>query len=77
MIYTAKLNVPVKKAFDKQAVQSTANKIISQLSMDPDVTNMDVVILGERDFEAPATAQKLQKAIDSKHPDISVIYLYQ
>lgn len=77
MIYTAKLNVPVKKAFDKQAVQSTANKIISQLSMDPDVTNMDVVILGERDFEAPATAQKLQKAIDSKHPDICVIYLYQ
>lgn len=77
MIYTAKLNVPVKKAFDKQAVQSTANKIISQLSMDPDVTNMDVVILGERDFEAPATAQKLQKAIDNKHPDICVIYLYQ
>lgn len=77
MIYTAKLNVPVKKAFDKQAIQSTANKIISQLSMDPDVTNMDVVILGERDFEAPATAQKLQKAIDNKHPDICVIYLYQ
>lgn len=77
MIYTAKLNIPVKKAFDKQAVQSTSNKIIQQLALDPDVTKMDVVILGDRDFEAPATAQKLQKAIDTKHPDICVIYLYQ
>ena len=76
MIYTASLNIPVKKALGNNVMQSNINKICDQLTLDPDSTNMDVVILGPRDTSGPKTA-KLQKALDNCHPDICVIYLYE
>jgi hypothetical protein len=75
MVYTASLNVPVKKALGKQAVQSNLNKICEQITLDPDTTNMDVVFLGPRDLVGPK-ATKIQQVLRSKHPDICVIYLY-
>lgn len=76
MIYTASLNVPVKKALGKQAMQSNLNKICEQIGLDPDTTNMDVVIFGPKDLIGPKAA-KVQKAIDNGHPDVCVIYIYE
>lgn len=76
MIYTASLNVPVKKALGKQAMQSNLNKICEQIGLDPDTTNMDVVILGPKDLIGPKSI-KVQKAIDNCHPDVCVIYVYE
>lgn len=80
MIYVASLNVPVKKALgkgpNKTVQQSTTSKIFSQMNLDPETTNMDVVILGPKDFIGPKAIQG-QNAINGKHPDICVIYLYE
>ena len=76
MIYAASLNIPVKKALKKQVQQSTINKICSQLSLDPDTTNMDVVFFGPKDVQGPRREQ-VQTALDKKHPDICVIYIYE
>lgn len=76
MIYTASLNVPVKKALGKQVMQSTLNKICDQIGIDPDTTNMDVVILGPRDLVGPK-APRVQQALKNCHPDICVIYIYE
>ena len=50
MIYTSSLNLPVKKALGDKVMQSNLTKICDQLGIDPDTTNMDVVILGPRDL---------------------------
>lgn len=75
MVYTASLSAPVKRALGRKVMQSNLNKICEKLVMDPEVTNMDVVILGPKDAIGPR-AVKLQKALQNKHPDICVIYLY-
>lgn len=80
MIYVASLNVPVKKALgkgpNKQVMQSTTNKIYNQMNLDPETSNMDVVILGPKDFIGPKAIQG-QNAINGKHPDVCVIFLYE
>ena len=80
MIYVASLNVPVKKALGKgptkQVQQSTTNKIYGQMNLDPETSRMDVVILGPKDFIGPKATMG-QRAIDGKHPDVCVIYLYE
>lgn len=77
MIYVASLNVPVKRSSLKKQVQvSTNNKIIELMGIDPDVSSMDVVILGPKDVIGPKGAA-MQKAINNRHPDICVIYLYE
>lgn len=76
MIYTSSLNVPAKKAFGKQAKQSNLNKICAQMKLDPDTTDMDVVILGPRDLVGPK-GQQIEAAYQHKHPDIALIYIYE
>lgn len=75
MIYTASLSVPAKKALAKQVMQSTINKISSNLPLAPATTNMDVVILGPKDFVG-TRAPLLDKAISNAHPEVCIIYLY-
>lgn len=76
MIYVASLQIPVKKALSEQVKQSNLVKICKQLPLDPDTTDMDVVILGPKDFIGPKSIQ-LQNALSNRHPDICVIYLYE
>jgi hypothetical protein len=75
MIYTASLNVPAKKALSTQVMQSTVNRIAQNMPLDPETTNMDVVILGPKDFVG-TRAHILTEAIDKAHPAICIIYLY-
>lgn len=76
MIYTASLNIPVKNALKRQVQQSNLQKICQQLPLNPDITNMDVVILGPKDCIGPRREQ-LQNAINKRHADICVIYIYE
>ena len=76
MIYAASLNMPVKKALGKQVMQSNLNRICQQMSLDPDITQMDVVILGPRDLQGPRREQ-VQDAVNKRHPDVCVIYMYE
>lgn len=76
MVYSASLNFAVKKALKTKAVQSTIKKICDQLPLDPDTTNMDIVILGPKDASAGPRAETLKKAIAHAHSDICIIYIY-
>lgn len=75
MIFAANLHVPVKKVMGAKCAQSTVNTIIKNLVLDPEVTNMDAVILGPKDATGPRVSE-LNNAIANKHPDICVIYIY-
>ncbi len=75
MIYVASLAIPAKKALKNKTVQSNLNKICEKISLDPDVTDMDVVFLGPQDVIGPK-APKVQAAMEKRHPDICVIYFY-
>lgn len=76
MIYAASLNLPVKKALKKQVQTSNLTKICQQLPLDPDTTNMDVVFFGPKDLQGPRR-EAVQSAVNNRHPDVCVIYLYE
>lgn len=76
MVYVASLSIPVKKALKDQVSQSNLVKICDQLTLDPDTTNMDVVFLGPKDLIGTKAVQ-LQHAVENRHPDICIIYLYE
>lgn len=75
MIYAASLSIQVKKAMGNKSVQSSINKIISNLTLDPKVTTMDTVILCPKDVVGPK-AREFSAALEHRHPDICVIYIY-
>lgn len=75
MIYSSALNVKVKNAFRTTSMQSNIGKIASNLTMDPDITNMDVVFLGPEDAKG-RKAPELISALNNVHPDICVMYVY-
>lgn len=76
MIYSASLGTAVKKSQKDKAFLSQIDRVISQMSIDPNVSGMDAVILGPKDVMG-VNAAKVQSAINSKHKDVCVIYLYQ
>lgn len=73
MIYSASLAVQTKKAFANKCKQSSIKRITELLPLDPSLSDMDVVILSSRDL-AGGGAAKMQAAIDTKHPEVCVIY---
>lgn len=76
MIYVASLQVPVKRAFADRSMSTDVKKIIELMSMDPVVSGMNAVVLGPKDT-AGLNRPRLQNAINNKHKDVCVIYIYQ
>ncbi len=76
MIYIASLAAFGKKTFGDKVFQTKTNKIIEQLMLNPKVTGMDSVIIGPKDLSSATTRKALTTALESKHQDILVIYLY-
>lgn len=76
MIYIASLAAFGKKTFGDKIFQTKTSKIIEQLMLNPKVTGMDSVIIGPKDLSSVATRTALTTALESKHQDILVIYLY-
>lgn len=66
MIFVSSLSVLAKNALKTQVMQSNQAKIISQMSIDPDTTRMDTVLLGPKDYN-PVKVQAMQDAIDNRH----------
>lgn len=77
MVYACDLKIFVKKALGDKAMQSTLPQIIDLLPLDPESSSMDAVILDTRDVSNKKLRDDLQKAIDHKHPNVLVIYIYQ
>lgn len=75
MIYVSALALVAKKAFDTKCFQTSVSNIIDSLPIDPSISGMDVVMLSHRDATG-INGVKLQAAIDHKHEDVTVIYIY-
>lgn len=76
MIYVASLAAPTKKAYGDKCFVTSVARIIEQLSIDPKISQMDACVLGVKDV-AGINRMKLQKALESKHPDVCAIYIFQ
>lgn len=75
MIYGASLGSAIKKSQKDKSFLSPIERICSQMPLDPEVSGMDAVILGPKDVMG-IMSQKVQAAINNKHPNVCVIYLY-
>lgn len=74
MVYVASLSLMAKKALGPKCHQSSIKGIIDTLSIDPAVSNMDVVLLGPGDLSGPA-GKKIPEAVAKRHKGVCVIYL--
>ena len=74
MVYVASLSLMAKKALGPKCHQSSINGIIDTMSIDPAVSNMDVVLLGPSDLTGPA-GKKIPEAVAKRHKGVCVIYL--
>ena len=75
MIYCASLGSVVKKSQQNKAFTTTIDRIKANMSVDPELSGMDAVILGPKDVMGVNSA-KIQKAINERHPNVCVIYLW-
>lgn len=75
MIYAVSLGLLTKKAYPGKTSQSSINRIISLINEDPEVSQMEVVVLGPKDVIGPR-AQKLSNALSKAHSGICIVYLY-
>lgn len=76
MIYAASLGSAVKKSQKDKAFLTSIDRIVTQMVLEPSVSGIDAVIFGPKDVIGVNSA-KVQQAINTKHPDVCVIYLYQ
>lgn len=74
MVYVASLSLMAKKALGPKCHQSSIKGIIDTMSIDPAVSNMDVVLLGPSDLSGPA-GKKIPEAVAKRHKGVCVIYL--
>lgn len=74
MVYVASLSLMAKKALGPKCHQSSIKGIIDTMSIDPAVSNMDVVLLGPGDLSGPA-GKKIPEAVAKRHKGVCVIYL--
>ncbi|MFB9277179.1 hypothetical protein [Cohnella cellulosilytica] len=75
MIYGASLGPFIKKALEDKAFQTNVGKIVETLSLAPEVSNMDAVILGPKDVRG-TSGVAIAETISKKHPSVRVIFLY-
>lgn len=75
MLYGASLGAYLKKSFQDKSYQTTVNKIIETLPIDPAISNMDAVVLGAKDFGG-TLGRALLATLKDKHPDITIVYIY-
>lgn len=75
MVYASSLCFTARKALDSKCIQATVPSITEQLPIDPDLTNMHVVLLSAKDLTGHA-GKKLRAAVQSRHSAVCVIYMY-
>ncbi|QGQ98800.1 hypothetical protein EHS13_29950 [Paenibacillus psychroresistens] len=76
MIYGASLGPYVKKALLDKGFQTNVNKIIENLPLDPEISNMDAIVLSPKDMNG-ILGRMLEAAIQKKHASVKVLFFYQ
>lgn len=76
MIHVASLAAFVKKAYNEKAFQTSMEKIISQLHLDPETTGMDMVVISPKDIRLLKTKSDFLEVMKAKHHDIEVVLIY-
>mgnify|MGYP001140195997 CR=1 FL=1 len=74
MVYVASLSYTAKKALGQKCRQSNIQGIIDNITLEPAISHMDVVLFGPRDLDGPAGKQ-IPAAVEKRHPNVCVIYL--
>ena len=74
MIHVASLAGIAQAALPGQTMATSVPRICSKISLDPSVSEMDVVLLGPED--AKGNASRINTALTQKHPGVCVIYMY-
>lgn len=80
MVFTASLNLMVRKALPNKSQQKSISFIIGALPLSPTESpgqagsGMEILILGPQDFRG-AAATELPRAIESAHEDVCIIYI--
>lgn len=75
MIAAMQYATQCKVAFGEKALATSVNKLVEELHLDPEITQIDALIVGPRDI-AGKKGQELIEAIEDSHDDIKVIYTY-
>lgn len=75
MIYAKALAGYIKKSFKDKVEMATIKQIMEILPLDPQTSGVDLIVLGTKDV-TNINKSMLQNAINSKHLDIQVLYLY-
>ena len=74
MIFTASLNT-LKKVYNSSMNQSSIEKIISLIPLEPKVSTMDILVLSPSDFSGLA-GNKLVEALKLHHEKLRILYFY-
>lgn len=75
MIAGIQYNVQCKVAFGDKALAANSSKIAEELHLDPAISKLDALVLGPRDLSG-INSKKLLNAVNTKHPDLNVIFIY-
>lgn len=76
MIHVGQLSAFVKKVFNDRAHQTSLDKIISQIHIDPETSGMDLAVISPKDLRIVKIKNNFIEAMKVKHPDIDVLYIY-
>lgn len=71
MVYVASLSLMAKKALGPKCHQSSINGIIDTMSIDPAVSNMDVVLLGPSDLTGPPARRFRKPSLNGTKVSVS------
>lgn len=74
MVFCMSLMPVLKDVVPGKVIQTTPTNILKQLILDPDITQMDVLILAPEDLPH-FDRKELRHKLKYKHPDICVIFI--
>ena len=78
MLYVCSLALKAKKASGiDQVYQAPLNKVISQLNLDPEISNMNAVLLGPGDLSGVNKSRFLTAVGKGVHPKVCIMYIYE
>jgi hypothetical protein len=78
MIYVSgSLSIFIKKAFGDKAFQTSIDKIVSVLHLDPATSDLDLAVVASKDLRVVKIRNEFIEAMKTKHPDVDVLCIYE
>lgn len=75
MIVAIQYSIPNKVAFGTKSQTLNSARVAELVNLDPTTTDVEAIILGPKDLSG-LSSKKLIAALENKHPDLQVIYIY-